>query len=57
MDKESDLNAAVDNLELKGSGWVYDQNASNTIDFHKSWQKKRSSYVELPMKCFLILHV
>ena len=43
MDVKSELNESVENLDLNGSGWVYDLIAGVTIDLHKDVIKSGSS--------------
>ena len=43
-----EVNASVENLENKGSGWVFDRFASMTTDLYKDKTKSNSSFVDLP---------
>ena len=54
VDTESQINAAVENLELNGLCWVYVRNAVMTIDLHEHEKNDGSSKVELPKTSSLI---
>ena len=53
-DTQPEVNEAVENLKINGSGWVYNRIASVTTDLYKDMTKIGRRYVEVPVKTLSI---
>ena len=43
---EQEISANVEDLDLNGSGWIYNRTTSVVFDLYKELTKRGSSYVE-----------